>query len=165
MNSIKKLCLIVALMTISGVYAFAQTSGPKIVSVHPDLKVRITRCEAAAKTVVVNLVFENVGSTDTKISCNPAACSAYDDEGDKFSGWQFSVSIANGNLIEGTYYGTPRELLPSDIPVKAKIQIEGVPESATMLRRIDLCMSSDEWGFRNKVVKITNVPISREGDE
>ena len=168
MNGIKRLCLIFTLMISSGVFAFAQTPGVKIVSVHPDLKIKITRCEAAAKTVIIDLMFENVGSGDVKLYLKPGSgtahtmSTAYDDEGNVYTSENFKVQL--GTSVS---YGwdAASQTLPAGVPIKGRIKIEGVQESATVFKRIDLWMSSGEWGFRDKVVKMTNVPISREGDE
>lgn len=161
MNNVKKLFLIVALMAMSGVYAFAQTTGMKIGAVHPDLKMKITRCEAAGKTVIIDFVFENVGSNDVNLRVWGGNRSiAYDDEGNVYSGEFIQVKFGNTGLANWDINTT----LPSGVPLKGRIQIEGVPESTTIFRRIDLQVESRNWNL-DKKIKISNIPINREGDE
>lgn len=168
MFTIKRRISILIVALFAAISSSAQTPGVKIVSVHPDLKIKITKCEATAKTVIIDLVFENVGNNDVKLYLKPGSginytCStAYDDEGNVHTSENFKVRLGSS-----TSYGwdAASQTLPAGVPIKGRIQIEGVQESATIFKRIDLWMSSDEWGFRNKVAKITNVPISREGDE
>lgn len=166
MNFLKRFCLVTALMIMNGVYAFGQTPGVKIVSVHPDLKIKITRCEAVGKTVVIDMVLENAGSNDVNFNMaggDNNESIAYDDEGNMYSYNNIKVKLGNSELRSSHLGGM---VLPAGIPIKGRIQIEGVPESASMFRRIDLRMFSDTWGFfGGKNAKITNVPISREGDE
>lgn len=171
MNSIRRLYLVVALMVMSGVCTFAQTSGMKIVSVHPDIKFKITRCEAAGKIVVIDFVIENVGSSDinlqilSSISYDTASV-AYDDEGNIYGSGSIGIKLGNSKMEgEGALETGPQQVLPSEIPVKGRIQIGKVPESATMFKRLDLKMSSRELNFNNRSLRITNIPISREGDE
>lgn len=166
MNSVKKLCLIVVLMVMCGISALGQTNGMKIVSVHPDLKIKIIRCEAVAKTAIIDFVFENVGNNDVGIRLSAQtfgslASAAYDDEGDVYSGSRaFQVKLGKSGMEE--YYVD--HTLPAGIPIKGQIKIEGLSESATLFRRIDLLIESGLWGGDLKTIKITNVPISREGD-
>ena len=163
MDKIKKFSVIVVLLLMSGIYAGAQTTGVKIGAVHPDLKIKITRCEAAGKTVVIDLVFENVGGNDadlTIVGGDSNKSVAYDDEGNVISYGLFKVKLGNTDLSKWSVAQT----LPAGVPIKGRIQIEGVQESATKFSRINLMMSSGAWGFRDKISKISNVPISREGD-
>lgn len=170
MRTKKFFSFLILFTLLSSLNGFAQT---KIVTGHPDFKIKITRCEASGSTAVIDLLIENVGSSDVPItmwggrSCvgMPHNMSvAYDDDGNKYTGENdFRVSIGKSGLTK--CFGI-EEVLPPDIPLKARIQFEGVPESATEFRRIDLIIDSKAWGLNDKKpVKITNVPISREGDD
>ena len=143
--------------------SIAQTSGMKIVTGNPDFKIKITRCEASGKTVVIDMIWENISSQDVKIGIYADwdnMTFAWDDEGNKFAGRDISASIANGPLK-----GLCEDILPAEIPIRVKLKIENVPESATMFRRIDLTVRCDKWGLdHTKPVRITNLPINREGD-
>lgn len=150
---------------LSSVSAIAQT---QIVTGHPDLKIKITRCEASGTTAVIDFLLENIGNDDVKIYMYGGASQdsksvAYDDDGNKYAGKNFQIDISKSGL---TAYNIG-ETLPPDIPLKARIQIEGVPDNATEFKRIDLQLYCDTWNLNRdkKPVKFTNVPIYREGDE
>lgn len=135
----------------------------KVDTGHPDFKVKVTRCEASGKTVVIDMLWENTGSKDVYITCRTYGSSAYDDEGNKFSG-NGPLKIMFGN--NGYYKDDLTDLLPSDLPVKVRLQIKDVPVSATMFRRVDINIYSNEWGGLDgpRILKLTNIPISHEGD-
>lgn len=149
--------------------SFERTTGRfKVVTHHPDFKVKVKRCEASAKTCVIDLIFENVGSNDVNISAGKLfGAIAYDDEANQYEGRQDNdvFKIAIGNL-DGWMWSSTVTLM-SEIPVKARIQIEGVSESAEVFRRIQIPIRSDVWGIgsREKWLTFHNLPISREGDE
>lgn len=142
--------------TASRTYSTKQGS-MTISTAHRDLKIKITRCEAAGNTVIIDLMFENVGSDDTDLYLRTNK--AYDDENNIFDR---GVTIKIGNTSLSSRISTN---LPAEIPLKGRIQIEGVPESATMFKRIDFTMDSNAWGLSGQELRLANVPISREGDE
>lgn len=162
MNCFKKICLVIALMMTGGIYTLAQTSGMKIVTGYPDLKIKVTRCEAFGKTVFIDMTFENIGSNDVMYSIYAGGWNntvAYDDEGNKFEVLMQEGKSGFRGLLE-------RHWLPAEIPIKIRARIEGVSESATMFKRFDIGMDCEAWGLvTNKPIKITNIPISREGDD
>lgn len=133
----------------------------KLVTNHPDFKIKVRRCEASGKTCVIDLIIENVGSSDVYISTGyrNGGLIAYDDEANRYE--SIKVSVGNNEWI---WYA--QRMLMSCVPMKARIQIEGVAESATMFRRLDWYIDSEVWGLNsNKPIKFINLPISREGDE
>lgn len=132
----------------------------KLVTNHPDFKIKVRRCEASGKTCVIDLILENVGSSDVNMYIDGNSLIAYDDEANEYN--KISISVGNSNWI----YADSRTLM-AGVPMKARIQIEGVAESATMFRRLDWGIQRCEaWGLdRNKPIKFMNLPISREGDE
>lgn len=133
----------------------------KLVTNHPDFKIKVRRCEASGKTCVIDLIIENVGSSDVNVMTGygNGRLIAYDDEANRYE--SIKVSVGNSNWIWSEW----RNLM-SCVPMKARIQIEGVAESATMFRRLDWCIDCEAWGLgRNKPIKFMNLPISREGDE
>lgn len=134
----------------------------RIITNHPDFKIKIKRCEASGKTCVIDLVIENIGFEDVKIrtgSGNNGWFIGYDDEMTEYT--NMKVSIGNSNWIDPWDY---RQLM-ANIPIKARIQIEGVPAAATMFRRIDWTIESGAWNLgREKKVKFLNIPITREGE-
>lgn len=133
----------------------------KLVTNHPDFKIKVRRCEASGKTCVIDLIIENVGASDVYISTGnrTGGLIAYDDEANRYE--SIKVSVGNNEWI---WY--QQRMLMSCVPMKARIQIEGVAESATMFRRLDWYIDSKIWGLDgNKPIKFINLPISREGDE
>lgn len=142
--------------TSSNTYSTKQ-GGMTIYAAHKDLKIKINRCEAAGNIVVIDFMLENAGSEDVDFSLKTNK--AYDDENNIFDG---TVRIKIGNTSLSNDVSTN---LPSEIPLKGRIQIDGVPESATTFKRIDFVMGSRAWGLSSQELRLTNVPISREGDE
>ena len=164
------LLLIVTLLSSLSVYA----QNVKVVTGHPDFKIKINRCEAAGSTVVIDMVFENVGSRDVApvffggsrhivAGPNRDTSFAYDDDGNKYTGSNdFKFAIGKSDLTGFEI----KETLPAEIPIKARIQLDGVPESATMIKRIDFFIDCPSWNLNlNKPIKITNLPIYREGED
>lgn len=165
MRTKKTFSLLILFTLLWSINVYAQT---KIVTGHPDFKIKITRCEASGSTAVIDFLLENVGNDDVKISMyggneQDSKSVAYDDEGNKYGGKKFQIAISGSGL---TAYSLG-ETLPPDIPLKARIQIEGVPESATEFKRVDLQLYCNTWNLNRdkKPVRFTNVPIFREGDE
>ena len=131
----------------------------RIITNHPDFKIKIKRCEVSGKTCVIDMVIENIGYEDVIYQTNNNYFIGYDDEMTEYS--NFKVAIGNSNWIDDYQY---RKLM-SNIPMKARIQIEGVPAAATMFRRIDWTINCEAWNLsREKKVKFLNIPITREGE-
>ena len=162
MNTIRKIAFALAVVLCSFLTTAAQ--GLKITSVSPDLKVRVTKCEATGSTVLINLTLENTSSRDVPFSL----CGGYDDhtviiddEGNKYSVARVLVKIGNDYYnslyVNGTLY--------SEVPVKVTYKISDVPESATSFRRLNLWFNSNEWSIYDEHIKISNLPIYREGDD
>ena len=71
------------------------------------------------------------------------------------------ISIGNSDWLG---YWKKRQLM-ANIPMKARLQIEGVPAAATMFKRIDWTIYCDAWNLSDKKkVKFLNIPITREGE-
>lgn len=140
----------------------APVEGTKIVTHHPDLKIKLRRCEVNGKTCVIDLIMENLGS-DTEIYLHGSGSTeesfANDDEANRYT---FSVQVTGRDL---NYYSTKIELL-NNVPIKARIQIEGVESAATMFKRIHLATRCESFGlYTSKPITFYNIPISRDGDE
>lgn len=136
----------------------SQRSNVKIITNHPDFKVRIQRCEVSGRTCVIDLIMENVGYQDVKLMYWTNGSSVYDDEGNQYAAPRVLIGQAD------VYYGYTSLL--ANVPVKARITIEGVAEFATMFRRIDIRLHCEQWGlgYNNKNLVLMNVPITREGE-
>lgn len=162
MKNLKHLiALTVALVFVGTASVFAQQNGGfRIVTNHPDFKIKVVRCEASGKTCVIDLILENTGSQDVRLSMYSSwgGSIAYDDEANQYN--HFSVSIGSSGLGD-----MADVLLMSEVPVKARIQLEGVPVSATMFRRMDIRFDCREFGLdADKKVKFYNIPITHDGD-
>lgn len=159
----KKILLFVVAMFIA-VGAQAQDEKPmKIITNYPDFKVKVKRCAASDKTVIIDLLFSNVSSSDVEMSVYGGSSSvAYDDEGNMYKDSGLEAMVANtGDWSR--YNGNGRFTLPADVPVKVSIKLEGVPSSAESIPRLMVTVDCSKWGLdRQKQLKITNIPISRD---
>ena len=158
----KKLGLLFAMLCVCAATVFAQ-EGFRIVTNHPDFKIKVVRCEVSGKTCVIDLILENASSRDVRLNMSgnyyKVVSVAYDDEANEYV--NFRVGIGSSGLDDA---GVNTTLL-SEVPVKARIQIEGVVPSATMFRRMDVTFYCEEWGLNeNKKVKFYNLPITHDGD-
>lgn len=143
-----------------------QKGGFKIVTNHPDLVIKLRRCKVSGKTCVIDLLVTNVGDKDARVKFYGGAYEsfAFDDEGNQYNEGQFITGIGNSRF---TQYETGDFPLLSNSPVKARIQIEGVAEEATIFTRIQWNALSREFGleYSKKCITFYNVPITRDGDE
>lgn len=158
---------LVVMLTIYSVTCFAQNEGFRIVTGHPDFKIKIQRCEASGSTCVIDMLVTNTGSSDIQADIvggywNDASI-AYDDEGNVYNKEKFLVGYSSSAPRTSGYVFS----LPAGVPIKARIQIEGLASSATYFPRLDLAVGCKAWGldyYEKKLVKMYNIPISREGD-
>ena len=122
---------------------------------HPDFNINITRCAVSGRTCVIDLVMENTGSNDVHIKF--AEIVAYDNEGNEYQ----DISIVVGNDSNKWIDQIDKDLM-SGVPVKARLTINGVSESATTIRRINWTTYSNAWNLSfNKPLKFQNISISR----
>lgn len=86
----KKILLILMAVFAFGIQNVSAQDAPlKIVTNHPDFKIKVKRCAASGKTVVIDLILSNVGATDVEniegfggiYYGSPRGTEAYDDEG------------------------------------------------------------------------------------
>ena len=155
------------LMILMAIFAFglqnvnAQDAQLKIVTNHPDFQIKVKRCAASGKTVVIDLILNNVGTNDVRIN-NVIVygwSEAYDDEGNIYQGDNLKVKVANRQNYNGT---SGDFLFPSGVPMKLSIQINNASTSAESIARLSLRFDCGVWGLdNNKLVKISNIPISR----
>lgn len=168
MKTILKL-FVVSILAIGSNTLFAQTSGLKITTGHPDIKVKIQRCEASGSTCVIDFIIQNAGSSDIDFGLvggngyvAGSGTKVYDDEGNMYG--RDAVYVGFGSNLTRNL---DPQTLPAGIPRKARIQIEGVATAATNFLRIDLRANSNSlrWRFdADHKILLENVPITREGD-
>ena len=86
----KVLFLLMVMIAFGFQSVHAQDTPIKIVTGHPDLKVKVKRCAASGKTIILDLVFSNEGARDVEsfaLLGSPAwnRGEAYDDEGNIYN--------------------------------------------------------------------------------
>lgn len=143
--------------------AFAQA--PQIVTGHPDFKVKVTRCEASGKNVVLDMVFTNVSAQDVEEwaiyadRCCPGTSVVYDSEGNIYKESVLKVKVSNGAY---SAYFTNMKMI-SDVPMKVSLMITGVPANVESLARVDLDVTVPLFnidGYKAPI-KLKNIPIAR----
>ena len=141
--------------------AFATAQTTQIVTGHPDFKVKVTRCAASGKTVILDMVFTNVSATDVEswsIMTNQGSNSVvYDSEGNVYEGYSLAVKVSN---YDYTWIFNNLKMI-SEVPMKVSLQIKGVPETVESLARVDLGVKIPFFNIGATPVKIKNIPISR----
>lgn len=137
--------------------ASQQQRNMTIVTNHPDFSVKVKRCAASGKTVIIDLILENIGTNDVVIGMNEfAEAGAYDDQGNFYS---LTYKYANDRDYEGRSYD--HTLLPG-VPAKLSIKIEGVPLDVESIARLKAHVYCDAWGLGDKSVTIRNIPVTRK---
>lgn len=143
--------------------AFAQA--PQIVTGHPDFKVKVTRCEASGKNVVLDLTFTNVSAQDVedwRICANSCfrKTVVYDSEGNIYNGDNLTIKVSNS---EYTNYSYQNLKMISDVPMKVSLMITGVPANVESLARVDLEVDVPLFNIKGyeAPIKIKNIPIAR----
>lgn len=159
------------LLILMAIFAFglqnvcAQDAPLKIVTNHPDFSIKVKRCAASGKTVIIDLILNNNGTNDvenvTAGGGEYGRAVAYDDEGNIYEVNAIKVKVAN--KPEYTKWETDKFNIPSGVPMKLSVQLEGVPQSAESIARLKLVLKCSVWGLNDdKPVKINNIPITRD---
>ena len=136
--------------------------GIKIVTNHPDLTIKVKRCTANGKTVVLDLIFTNTSGNDAdmRICMGNGETKIHDDEGNEYNGdyeGPVSVKIANKRSAQWVEDFT----LISDVPTKVQWTITGVPNSVEEIARVQFKIICNAWSLDNYVT-IRNIPITRQ---
>jgi hypothetical protein len=155
----------------SDAYAGTQQSDRgaiKIVTGHPDLKVKVRRCAASGKILIIDLTFTNVGTSDvdeflvyaTRFSNNNTQTEAIDDEGNVYKD---NMLVSSSGDPEYTDMSKRFSLIP-DVPMKVSFRITGVSESAETIARLKIGIYCRALGFSewNHYITIRNIPIARD---
>ena len=169
----KKILLILMAMFAFGLQNVSAQNAPlKIVTNNPDFTIKVKRCAASGKTVVLDLILNNVGTNDVEVYRIAGGyysavigykenSEAYDDEGNMYQGRNFKVKIAN--RTEYSHDNTGSFSIPAGVPMRLSIQIDGVPQSAESIARLKLIVTCSAWGLDcEKPVRISNIPIARD---
>jgi hypothetical protein len=159
----KFLFLMMALFAIS--FQGLQAQAPlKIVTNHPDFKIKVKRCAASGKTVIIDLILTNEGATDVEQIMGFGGyygSEAYDNEGNIYQQNAVKVRVANRPSYSDANSGEFK--IPEGVPMKYSVCLENVPISTESIARLTLHFDCQKWGLNgSKMVKISNIPISRD---
>lgn len=140
---------------------YSQDDGIRIVTGHPDFKIQVTRCAASGKTVVMDMVFLNNGTTDIndiRVFVGRDR-EVIDTEGNIYKDERLSFSLSGQSYTHDT---RDFSIIPG-VKMKVSMKVEGVAENAEQFARILMCVDCPSWGLSwEKPVQIRNVPITRE---
>lgn len=161
----KKILLILMAVFAFGIQNVSAQDAPlKIVTNHPDFKIKVKRCAASGKTIVIDLILSNVGATDVEniegfggiYYGSPRGTEAYDDEGNIYQERNIYIKVANRD-------GGGEFKIPVGVPMRYAVFIENVPTSVQSIARLSLEFRCEKWGLNgSKLVKLANIPISRD---
>ena len=159
----KKLLLILMAMYAFGIQNVSAQDAPlKIVTNHPDFNIKISRCVANGKTVIIDLLLINEGTNDAEdlyVGGGHNGSEAYDNEGNIYVNG-LKVKIANRPEYSPSQSNFN---IPTGVPMKLSISIDGVPQSAESIARLKINIVCRAWGIdSNKPVRISNIPITRD---
>lgn len=157
----KKILLILMAIFAFGIQNLSAQDGIKIVTGHPDFKLKVTRCAASGKTVVLDMVVTNLSDSDIEQfkvhGSRGYSTTAYDDQGNIYD-TDVSVKIANKQY---TPYAIEIKLV-AGVPTKYSLMIENVSPQAETLVLVEPDIYVPAWKITNKTVKLRNIPITRE---
>ena len=165
----KKYFLIMMAIFAFGFQNVSAQGAMQIITNHPDFSIKVKRCAASGKTVIIDLLLINTGANDIeKFTAyggsdwgNPDVSEAYDSEGNIIKGGSLRVKLANASNYTDVNEFQTIDLIP-DLPIKMSVKIEDVPISAESISRLKLFFVCPKWGLdSNKMPVIRNIPISR----
>ena len=135
----------------------------KVISPHPDIKIKFLRCKEAGGTATLEFTLTNLSRKDIIIymwGAEPTRTTKiYDAEWNYYdTDEQVNIQIANGPA--SSYMKCTENTFPADIPVKCKVAINGLDEYAAELSRVVIDMLVVNG--TNKDIEFKNVPIIRD---
>ena len=140
----------------------AQDAPLKIVTNHPDLKVKIKRCVANGKTLVLDMAMTNESDNDVRmrVCMGNGDCTLHDSEGNEYSGgWDGPIVLKVANNEPGQWIEWVT--LIAGVPTNLKWTIKGVPNSVESIARMQFRIECEAWSLNEKVT-IRNIPIARD---
>ena len=156
----KKIIMILMAIFAFGLQKTYAQDGIKIVTGHPDFKLKVTRCAASGKNVVLDMVVTNLSDNDIerfKVHGSEFATKVYDDQGNIYEE-DINVKIANKQYTTDAY----EIKLVAGVPTKYSLMIANVSPQAETLVLVEPDIWVPEWKIDLNTVKIRNVPITRE---
>lgn len=148
-------------METAPAYTAPREQQMRIVTNNPNFKVKITRCAASGKTVLLELMITNVSGNDAEnVTCRRGAIEAYDEQGNVYGDRNVTIKFANQQFTD---WHSWNYTLLADVPVKLTLKIEGVATQAEMLSRVTIPFRHDGLGLKfDTPVTLRNIPISRD---
>lgn len=152
-----------AMFTIGLQNVNAQDAPIKIVTNHPDFKIKVKRCAASGRTVVLDLILKNEGDNDVEgLRAHSGVWGAeiYDDQGNIYKGTDITIKAANSRNYD-TYCADFN--IPSEVPITLSLQIKNVSISAESFSRVNIPITCPAWDLKiDQPIRISNIPITRD---
>jgi len=144
-------------------FCLSASAQVKITASHKDFKIQVLRCAVQGSSCYVDMLFENKGAADLNVRADIDALKGYDDAGNQYK----YGNNANGAFlyIADMNYAMPsynsNAVFASEVPVKVRVEFTNVSEIATQIRRLEFHYVGPNDYLDKRVVKISNIPISR----
>lgn len=141
--------------------ANAQQRNMTIVTNHPDFSVKVTRCVASGKTVVIDMILENLGTDDVELKFGDSETyftsgRAWDDQGNEH---YLYYKYANDDGYKFYTWGA----LIAGIKTRLSIRLENIPTDSETIAKLQMDIRCDQWGLgKDKPVIIRFIPITRQ---
>lgn len=169
----RRILLVVMTMFAFGVqFVSAQDEPMSIVTNHPDFTVKVKRCVASGKTLILDFVAINTGIDNVnKFALAPILTEVYDDEGNTYRG---NIGAKVANQTNYTYQRNAftdltmeTKLLPN-VPVKFSLIIPNFSQEATSVALIEIGVVCPKWNYLvnfrsfSQRLAIKNIPVMRK---
>lgn len=144
-------------------FCLSASAQVKIAASHNDFKIQVLRCVVQGSSCYVDMLFENKGAADLNVRADIDALKGYDDAGNQYK----YGNNANGAFlyIADMNYAMPsynsNAVFASEVPVKVRVEFTNISEIATQIRRLEFHYVGPNDYLDKRVVKISNIPISR----
>lgn len=129
----------------------------RVVSHHPDLAVDVKKVSIDQQGYWIDATITNLSDSDEKVTIN-TNLRAYDDEGNIYEehGRNRDMRMYVGNSTNPTNWNGQSQgvLLPSEVPVKVRILLMGMPKKAKGIRRLDWGLYSEGLGIHPQSITI-----------
>ncbi len=155
----KKILLILMVIFAFGIQNVSAQDGIKIVTNHPDFDIKVKRCVASGKTVVIDMVFTNNSENDVDMSIGIGNgwTVIHDDQGNEYKYNGITLKIANkapeGHWVDFT--------LIAGVPTNVKWTITNVPVSVEQIARMLFMTRCGALSLNDTKTMIRDIPISR----
>lgn len=133
----------------------------KISRLHPDLEIKVTRCQAVDNVVFLTITLKSTNADiDPRVDIAPyhGKSKCIDDTGKEIHGNSIEI-MASGDR---EYSSESIFTLVQDVKKKIDFKITGVSKSAESIARFDSWIRCQELGIDDQYITLKNVPISRD---